>query len=165
MNAGTREGEIGERIENLTVMDSLGNLKNYEKGNLRYEYRSLKIPRSEIALQVKLKLDRSTPEKVIEKISFFQKRRHETQPLAEPSMASVFKNPPKKFAAELIEELGLKGVRIGGARISEKHSNWIVNEGGATAKDVLSLIGLVKDKVKEQAGIRLETEVKIVGEE
>ena len=80
-------------------------------------------------------------------------------------MGSVFKNPPKKFAAELIEELGLKGVRIGGARISEKHSNWIVNEGGATAKDVLALIGLVKDKVKEQAGIRLETEVKVVGEE
>jgi UDP-N-acetylmuramate dehydrogenase len=65
----------------------------------------------------------------------------------------------------MIEELGLKGVRVGGARLSEKHSNWIVNEGGATAKDVLALIGLIRDKVKEATGIRLETEVKVVGEE
>ena len=100
-----------------------------------------------------------------EKIEFFQKRRHETQPLDQPNMGSVFKNPPKHFAAQMIEELGLKGVRVGGARLSEKHSNWIVNEGGATAKDVLALIGLIRDKVKEATGIRLETEVKVVGED
>lgn len=165
MNAGTREGEIGEKIESVVVIDSSGELKTYQKKQLKFEYRSFKIPRSEVAIQVRLRLTRSTPEKVAEHISFFQKRRHETQPLGEPSMGSVFKNPPKKFAAELIEELGLKGIRVGGARVSEKHSNWIVNEGGATAKDVIALIGLIKDKVKEQAAIRLETEVKIVGEE
>ena len=79
-------------------------------------------------------------------------------------MGSVFKNPPKHFAAQIIEELGLKGVRVGGARLSEKHSNWIVNEGGATAKDIQALMGLIKDKVKETLGIKLETEVKVVGE-
>jgi len=80
-------------------------------------------------------------------------------------MGSVFKNPPKRFAAQMIEELGLKGVRVGGARLSEKHSNWIVNEGSATSRDVLALIGLIRDKVKEATGIRLETEVKVVGED
>ncbi|MFO1518087.1 MAG: UDP-N-acetylmuramate dehydrogenase [bacterium] len=165
MNAGTREGEIGECIEELTVMDSSGDLKTYLKKRLNFEYRSLKIPRSEIAIGVKLRLQKSDPQKVAERIGFFQKRRLDTQPLDQPSMGSVFKNPPKKFAAQLIEELGLKGVRVGGARVSEKHSNWIVNEGNATAKDILVLIGLVRDKVKEVTDIRLETEVKIIGED
>ena len=165
MNAGTREGEIGPSVVDLTVMESDGEIKTYARKRLDFEYRSLKIPRSEVILRATLQVSPSTPEKVGEKISFFQKRRHETQPLDQPNMGSVFKNPPKRFAAQLIEELGLKGVRVGGARISEKHSNWIVNEGGATARDVLALIGLIKDKVKESADIRLETEVKVVGEE
>ena len=165
MNAGTREGEIGDSIEELTVMESSGLQKIYPKGRLNFEYRDLKIPRSEIALRVRLRLKKMKPEKVAEKVEFFQKRRHETQPLDQPNMGSVFKNPPKHFAAQMIEELGLKGVRVGGARLSEKHSNWIVNEGGATAKDVLALIGLIRDKVKESMGLRLETEVKVVGED
>jgi UDP-N-acetylmuramate dehydrogenase len=164
MNAGTREGELGERVIDLTVMDSDGDLKTYSRERLHFEYRALKIPRSEIALSVRLKLKKSDSKKVSEKIEFFQKRRFETQPLDQSNLGSVFKNPPKRFAAELIEELGLKGVRFGGARISEKHSNWIVNEGGASAQDVAVLIDLVRDKVKEATGIRLETEVKIVGE-
>jgi UDP-N-acetylmuramate dehydrogenase len=165
MNAGTREGEIGPRVVDLTVMEASGEIKTYSEKRLDFEYRALRIPRSEVVLRVTLRLPPAEPEKVGEKIGFFQKRRHETQPLDQPNMGSVFKNPPKRFAAQLIEELGLKGVRVGGARISEKHSNWIVNEGGATARDVIALIGLVKDKVKESAGIRLETEVKIVGED
>jgi UDP-N-acetylmuramate dehydrogenase len=165
MNAGTREGEIGESIEELTVMESSGQLKTYPKARLHFEYRDLKIPRTEIAIRIRIRLKIVKPEKVAEKVEFFQKRRHETQPLDQPNMGSVFKNPPKRFAAQMIEELGLKGVRVGGARLSEKHSNWIVNEGGATSKDVLALIGLIRDKVKEATGIRLETEVKVVGED
>ncbi len=164
MNAGTREGEIGEVVEELAVLDASGEVKVYPKKKLHFEYRDLDIPRSEIVLHVLLKLKKSTSEEVSNKLSFFQKRRHETQPLDQANMGSVFKNPPKKFAAQIIEELGLKGVRVGGARLSDKHSNWIVNEGGATAKDILALIGLIKDKVKEASGIKLETEVKIVGE-
>ncbi len=165
MNAGTREGEIGALIETLTVMNAAGEIKEYPKKKLHFEYRDLEIPRSEIILSTVLKLQKSTPEKVSQKIEFFQKRRRDTQPLDQPNMGSVFKNPPKKFAAQLIEELGLKGVRVGQARISEKHSNWIVNEGGATAKDIVVLMGLVRDKVREAAGVRLEIEVKIVGED
>lgn len=164
MNAGTREGEIGEVVEELKVLESSGEIKAYSQKKLHFEYRDLKIPRSEIALNVLLKLKKSTSEEVSNKLSFFQKRRHETQPLDQANMGSVFKNPPKNFAAQLIEELGFKGVRVGGARLSEKHSNWIVNEGGATAKDILALIGLIKDKVKEVTGIKLEIEVKVVGE-
>ncbi len=165
MNAGTREGEIGDAVEEVKALDSSGELKIYPRKKLHFEYRDLEIPRSEVLLETLLKLTKQSPEKVAEKISFFQKRRHETQPLDQPNMGSVFKNPPKKFAAELIEELGLKGVRVGKARLSEKHANWIVNEGGASSKDVLVLIGLIRDKVKELTGIRLETEVKVVGEE
>lgn len=164
MNAGTREGEVGQVVEELAVLDASGEPKVYPKKKLHFEYRDLKIPRSEVIASVLLKLQKSSSEEVSNKLAFFQRRRHETQPLDQPNMGSVFKNPPKKFAAQLIEELGLKGVRVGGARLSEKHSNWIVNEGGATAKDVLALIGLIKDKVKEIADIKLETEVKIVGE-
>ncbi len=165
MNAGTREGEIGDSVLEITALENNGRIKTYSKKRLHFEYRDLKIPRSEIILSAKLLLKKSDPKTVMEKVEFFQKRRHQTQPLDQPSMGSVFKNPSKKFAAQLIEELGLKGVRVGGARVSEKHSNWIVNEGGATAQDILILIGLVRDKVKEVTGIRLETEVKVVGED
>ncbi len=164
MNAGTREGEVGQAVEELVVLEANGETKTYPKKKLHFEYRDLKIPRSEVIVNVCLKLKKVSPEEVSNKLSFFQKRRHETQPLDQPNMGSVFKNPPKKFAAQLIEELGLKGVRVGGARLSEKHSNWIVNEGGATSKDILALIGLIKDKVRELADVKLETEVKVVGE-
>lgn len=165
MNAGTREGEIGARVEEIQVMNSDGDIRKIPAKRLHFEYRSLKLNRSEILIKAKLKLKKANPEEVAERIQFFQKRRFETQPLDQANVGSIFKNPPKKFAAELIEELGLKGVRVGGARISEKHSNWIVNEGGATAQDVLALIGLVKDKVKETSDIKLEVEVKVVGED
>lgn len=80
-------------------------------------------------------------------------------------MGSVFKNPEKGFAAEMIDELGLKGVRVGGARISQKHANFIVNENGASARDVLVLIGLIRDKVKDELDVKLELEVKVIGED
>lgn len=166
MNAGTREGEIGERVLEVTVLDGQGRIKTYPREKLEFDYRHLKLAKQEILLKATLALDRSSPEKVLEKTAFFQKRRLQTQPLNQPNVGSVFKNPKgKKFAAQLIEELGLKGVRVGGARISEKHANWIVNEGGASAKDVLVLIHLVQDKIKEVTGIKLEPEVKIIGEQ
>ena len=106
-------------------------------------------------------------ETIAGKIQKYRAYRLETQPLNVPSLGSVFRNPEgkKSFAGKLIEDAGLKNVCVGGARISQKHGNWIVNEGGATSKDVQVLIGLVKDKVKEKFGVRLETEVRMVGEE
>jgi UDP-N-acetylmuramate dehydrogenase len=106
-------------------------------------------------------------EKIKGRVQEYRARRVETQPLNVPNLGSVFKNPKEKklFAGKLIDEAGLKDIRLGGARISPKHGNFIVNEGGATAKDILALMGLVKDKVKEKFGVMLEQEVKVVGEE
>ena len=86
------------------------------------------------------------------------------QPLNLPSAGSVFKNPPGKSAGQLVEQVGLKGLRVGKAQISEKHANFIVNRGGATARDVLSLMEIMQKRVYQETGIRLEKEVHVVGE-
>ncbi len=91
-------------------------------------------------------------------------RRHEREPKGFPNAGSIFKNPPGTFAGKLIEECGLKGRRIGGAEISPKHANWIVNVGGARAADVLALCDLVRDAVKTRHGVDLHMEVKVLGE-
>ena len=100
-------------------------------------------------------------QKVMKEILDYRQR---TQPLNLPNAGSIFKNPKPHSAGELVDRLGLKGTRLRGAKISELHGNWIVNLGHATAKDILQLINLVKDKVKEEEGIQLETEIQIVGE-
>lgn len=165
MNAGTRHGEIQEVLRSLSLLTLEGEVLSLPHARLKFEYRHLRLPVRGVILQGVFALKKSTVEAVQEKIATYQKYRHETQPLDSPSVGSVFKNPPKAFAAQIIDELGLKGVRVGGARISEKHANWIVNEGGATAKDVLVLIGLIKDKVREEHDLKLELEVKVLGED
>ena len=94
----------------------------------------------------------------------FLKKRKETQPLEFPSAGSIFKNPPGDFAGRLIEKAGLKGARMGGAMISEKHANFIVNTGNASSKDILALIDLAKKRVREDFGVGLELEIQVVGE-
>jgi UDP-N-acetylmuramate dehydrogenase len=165
MNAGTREVEMKDPLVEIQVLRPDGTMHTYPKNKLKYEYRSLGIPSKEIILSGKFRLKKSDPAQVQAKTLTCQKRRQETQPLDYPNIGSVFKNPQKGFAAQMIEELGLKGVRVGGARISTKHANFIINENGATARDVLILIGLIKDKVKETLQVRLELEVKLVGED
>lgn len=165
MNAGTRQGEIQECVRSVSVLGFDGELHTYPHAKLKFEYRHLKLPVRGILIKGVFALKKADPAEVNEKISAYQKRRHDTQPLEFPNMGSVFKNPPKGFAAQIIDELGLKGVRVGKARISEKHANFIVNEGGATARDVLVLIGLIKDKVKEELDLKLELEAKVLGED
>ena len=92
-------------------------------------------------------------------------RRRDKQPLNYPSAGSTFKRPEGYFAGALIEQAGLKGKRVGGAQVSEKHAGFIVNTGGATAADILTLIGTVQDEVADRFGVRLETEVRILGED
>ncbi len=164
MNAGTRDGEMKDPLLELEVLRPDGTIVKYPREKLKFEYRSLKLPSKEIILKAKFRLQKDDVQKVQEKISAYQRKRHDTQPLDFPNMGSVFKNPPKGFAAQMIEELGLKGVRVGGARISEKHANFIINENNATARDVLVLIGLIKDKVRDELEVKLELEVKILGE-
>lgn len=169
MNAGTHEGDISQPLVSVTFVDKEGRLMTWPKEKIRYDYRESHFPRGAIVISGRFALGRQASELVRGKIQKHRAYRLETQPLNVPNLGSVFKNYEEKkkkmFAAKMIEEAGLKDVRVGGARISPKHANWIVNEGGATAKDVIALIGLMKDKVKEKFGITMETEVRVVGEE
>lgn len=164
MNAGTPDGEIGDRTVAVTILSKKGSVQELDHDACAFAYRKTDIPHSAVILSGLFALERGDREKIREKIEGYKAKRVQTQPLNYPNVGSVFKNPRKKHAGQLIEEAGLKNVRVGRARISEKHGNFIINEGGATAGDVLTLIGLIKDKVKERFNIALETEVKIVGE-
>lgn len=166
MNAGARGTEIKDVIREIALMDHEGQIKKIPRENLEFTYRHLKIPRSNIVVEGVFRLQKGDRGEITERIKNYQKLRVETQPLNYPNLGSVFKNPkPPSVAARLIEEAGLKNVRVGGARISDKHANFIINEKDATARDVMVLINLVRDKVKEATGILLETEIKIVGED
>ncbi len=169
MNAGTHEGDLSRSVVSVTFLEKDGKIATWPKEKIRYEYRESHFPRGAIVLSARFGLTRMASELVRGKIQKHRAYRLETQPLSVPNIGSVFKNheegKKKMFAAKMIEEAGLKDVRVGGARISPKHANWIVNEGGATSKDVLALIGLMKDKVKEKFGVSMETEVRVVGEE
>ncbi len=165
MNAGTRAGEIKSVVESIKVMYQDGTIEVLPKSKLKFEYRHVKLPARGIILSGILAFSKGDPKEVQSRLAEIQQNRRDTQPLDQPSLGSVFKNPEKGFAAQMIEELGLKGVRVGGARISDKHANFIINERDATAKDVLALIGLVRDKVRDEVELRLELEAKVLGED
>ncbi|HCU25736.1 MAG TPA: UDP-N-acetylenolpyruvoylglucosamine reductase [Deltaproteobacteria bacterium] len=165
MNAGTRAGEIQEFVEEITVLRPDGSLFSYPRKKIKFEYRSSNLPAREIIVSGKFRFEKAPVAEVQEAVAVYQKKRHDSQPLEFPNVGSVFKNPDKAFAAQIIDELGLKGIRVGGARISEKHANFIVNENQATARDVLVLIGLIRDKAREELDLKLELEVKVLGED
>jgi UDP-N-acetylmuramate dehydrogenase len=165
MNAGTRNGEIKDVVHSIRVMLGDGTVEELPVEKLKFEYRHLKLPSRGIILAGVFSFAKVKPEEVQAALNEFQQKRRETQPLDQASLGSVFKNPEKGFAAQIIEELGLKGVRVGGARISEKHANFIVNEREASAKDVLALMGLVKDRVREELDVKLDLEAKVLGED
>lgn len=171
MNAGAHGVEAKDIVRSITLIDREGQRK-ISREKLDFEYRKLKLPRICFVTHVTIRLKKGAAEEIAAKIEQYQKWRIDKQPLNYPNLGSVFKNPvPQKknqklpSAGQLIDELGLKNVRVGGARISDKHANFIINENQATARDVLVLIGLVKDKVKDATGLLLETEVKVVGDD
>ncbi|MBI2340588.1 MAG: UDP-N-acetylmuramate dehydrogenase [Deltaproteobacteria bacterium] len=172
MNAGARGREIKDIVREITVLTREMETVKIPREKLEFEYRNLKIPRTHIVIGGLFRLHKGKAKEIAESVRNYQKKRVETQPLQFPNLGSVFKNPPphKKrgvqlYAARLIDEAGLKNVRVGGARISEKHANFIINENNARAQDVIILIGLIKDRIRETTGVVLETEVKIVGED
>lgn len=164
MNAGTNLGEIGELVESVAILNNQGNEKTLERSSLKFQYRSSNLPLTAVVVSTLLRLQKGEREKIEAKVREVFEKRSLAQPVEIPNLGSIFKNPKGKKAWELIEEAGLKGVRVGKARISEKHANFIVNEGGATAKDVLILIELVKEKVKKMFDIVLEREIRVIGE-
>jgi UDP-N-acetylmuramate dehydrogenase len=163
MNAGAWGCEVGSWVQEVQVVTSKGELETWERSRLKFAYRALSIPKGSIIINIKFELNRKSPEEVIGKISGYLKKRNEKQPSGYPNGGSVFKNPPEDYAGRLIEKTGLKGERVGGAMISPKHANFIVNTGGARASDILALMDLARKKVKEKMGVELEPEIRVIG--
>ena len=163
MNAGAFGEETSACIHEISMVVPGGGLVMRKRSQLKFSYRDLLLEKGSVILKACFKLDPVDKEFVAERIARNLKRRKETQPLEYAGAGSIFKNPPDDYAGRLIEHLGLKGKRIGGAMISKKHANFIINTGGAKSKDILTLLNLVRDRVKNKTGIDLQTEIKVVG--
>jgi UDP-N-acetylmuramate dehydrogenase len=165
MNAGAQGKELGDFVHSLEIMGSDGNVEEVERGNLEFSYRSLKVEKGAVILSALFKLNREQRDVIEGRKSGFLKSRKEMQPIDSFSAGCVFKNPPGLSAGKLIEEVGLKGMKVGGAVVSPLHANFIINSGDATAQDVITLIGMIKKRVYEEKGIEFELEIQIVGED
>jgi UDP-N-acetylmuramate dehydrogenase len=163
MNAGAHGDEIWQRVVTVETAGRDGRLRERIPSDYRIAYRSVTGPQDEWFLAATLQLDAGDPDEGQARIRALLERRGATQPTRQPSCGSVFKNPPGDFAGRLVEASGLKGFAIGGASVSTKHANFIVTEGGATAGDVEALIAHVQETVERLHGVRLGTEVRIVG--
>ncbi|MCF0103954.1 MAG: UDP-N-acetylmuramate dehydrogenase [Eggerthellaceae bacterium] len=163
MNAGTRGCGISSVVKDLLIFRPNHGVRGRSHDHIQWDYRSSSIADDEIILSATIKLIVSDDIYIREKMDGSLARRKKTQPLEYPSCGSIFKNPPGQSAGKLIEEAGLKGYKIGGAQISEKHANFFVNIGGAKAIDVYHLINFSKKRVYENSGVKLETEVKLIG--
>jgi UDP-N-acetylmuramate dehydrogenase len=163
MNAGAWGHEIGSLVHGVMLMDCSGKTYSESGKNLGFSYRKWSMPPDTVLLSATFTLSSGDKDHIKSRCTKYLKLRRENQPSAEASAGSFFKNPPSGSAGRLIEEAGLKGYTIGGAKISEKHANFIVNTGRATATDILNLAQLVQQEVFKRFGIRLEPEVHILG--
>ncbi len=162
MNAGAYGGEICQVCSQVAVMDKNGNVTVRSNGEMAFSYRhSCLEEQGGIVLYADFQLTAAQPDEIKGKMQELMNRRKTSQPLDMPSAGSAFKRPVGGYAAALIDQTGLKGFRVGGAQVSTKHAGFVVNAGGATAKDVVALLNEVSDKVYESTGIRLEPEVRI----
>lgn len=168
-NAGTSLGSISDVVDEITIVDRQLKELTIKRKALEFSYRRLKLPRSTAVIRTLLKLRRGNCQEIKQKIGVFLEKRRQTQPVGVLTLGCIFKNPQKdgkksSSAGGLIDEAGLKEIRVGKARVSDVHANFIINEGGATARDVEVLIGLIRERVKEKFGILLEPEIHVVGE-
>jgi len=163
MNAGAHGGETWERVRRVRTVNRRGAIADRTPDQYEVAYRSVRGPADEWFVEAELHFE---PDAVpsMDLLKELQARRRDTQPLGLPSCGSVFRNPAGDHAARLIEAAGLKGCRIGGAEVSDKHANFIINGGNATAADIEALIDHVQQAVAEVHGVRLQREVRIVGE-
>ncbi|MEW8955846.1 UDP-N-acetylmuramate dehydrogenase [Clostridium sp.] len=166
MNAGAYDGEMSYVTDKVKVLDNNGEIIEIERDDLELGYRtSVIMKKGYVVLSVTLKLKKGDYSAIDDRIKDLTKKREDRQPLEYPSAGSTFKRPEGYFTGKLIQDLGLKGTSIGGAAISEKHAGFIINKGNATAKDILDLIAHVQNKVKENYGVDLHPEVRIIGED
>ncbi len=160
-NAGANSHAIGSIVERVTVIKEDGEIKELSDKEIEFSYRySTFQDKKWFIWKAVLRLEPSTPSEIAKKVRIFWEKRKK-QPFSYPSAGCVFKNPPGDFAGRLIEQAGCKGLVIGGAKVSESHANFIVNIGGAKAKDVLQLMEIIRERVKEKFGIELEPEIAI----
>ena len=164
MNAGAFGGETWKLVTGVEMVDRHGRVHLRKPGEFEIGYRHVAGPEGEWFLAALIELEPGDVEAGQQAIRSLLERRAATQPTGLPSCGSVFLNPEGDHAARLIESAGLKGTTIGGAVVSEKHANFIINTGAATAADIERLIELVQERVEAQSGIRLRTEVHMVGE-
>ena len=166
MNAGAYGGEIADIIENAVVFTPDGKVTTLSKDDLDLGYRTSKLQSTRyILLTAAFSLQSGNKEVISSAMDDLMNRRMTTQPLDKPSCGSTFKRPAGNFAGKLISDCGLKGMSVGGAQVSEKHAGFIVNSGGATSRDILDLVQLVKKTVFEKTGVLLEEEIRIIGRE
>jgi UDP-N-acetylmuramate dehydrogenase len=161
MNAGTRNGEISDVISEVRVFDGEG-IRWLPAGELGLAYRSSSLPSGHIILEARFALTPSSEEEVRSRIRVLKEKRKETQPAGMPSAGCWFRNPVGDSAGRLIDAAGMKGKRIGNAQVSEIHANFLVNLGGASAADFLTLAREVKEAVNEKFGVVLVEEVRII---
>ena len=160
MNAGAWGGETWPWVERLRTIDRRGEIREHRPADFRVGYREVEGPPGEWFLDAWLRLEHGDGEAGMARIRTLLDQRARTQPTGVASCGSVFRNPPGDHAARLIESAGLKGLRIGGAQVSEKHANFIINTGDATSRDIEDLILRVRTEVERQSGVRLVTEVR-----
>jgi len=162
MNAGAFSQQVSDTLTLVDLAYRDGRCSEIPAENLAMSYRHTDLPRFSLVMSAHFELATDAPEAIRERMRAMRSRRSSTQPLNQPNCGSVFKNPDGDHAARLIEAAGLKGTQIGGARVSDRHANFIVNEGEASSADILALIDRVKRVVEEKFGIVLEPEVRII---
>ncbi len=165
MNAGAYGGEMKEVVKRVWYMDTEGRLGDMTGEELGFGYRrSAFMDGGKIITRAEFKLTPGNKEEIDARMKELKAKRLEKQPYDMPSAGSTFKRPKTGYAAALIEQCGLKGRRVGGAQVSEKHAGFIVNTGGATCRDVLELMDIVRETVLKETGVELEPEVRVIGE-
>ena len=163
MNAGAMGAQTLEKVVRVRYLDEEGNAQTRTPAELEVHYRHVPSLDHNYAVSAVFLGSPSSAEEITRRLDESQEKRRTTQPSAK-SAGCIFKNPASGPAGKLVDELGLKNSRVGQARVSEVHGNFIINEGGATAAEVLELIEKIKDVARTQRGVELETEVQIVGE-
>lgn len=163
MNAGAYGGEMKQVVETVKILTNSGDIVELAGDDMEFAYRSSRVQREGgIILAARLKLTRAPETEISAKMEELMARRRDKQPLDYPSCGSTFKRPEGQFAGKLIDDCGLRGFRIGGAQISEKHCGFVINAGGATSTDILRLIDCVQQTVLKETGFFLECEIKIM---
>jgi UDP-N-acetylmuramate dehydrogenase len=164
MNAGAFGGEIAKVVTLVHGVTEAGEALALTRDDVKFAYRRTELPHHFIITRVDFQLGHGDREQLLARVAELRARRASRQPRGVPNAGSIFKNPPGNFAGKLLEGAGLKGTRLGGAAFSEQHANFIVNLGGAQAAEVRALIDMARVKVREQSGVLLEPEVRLVGD-